>query len=134
MPDNPIDPPIDLQTPDKHRVVWRDGKPLVAEEIDGVVTLHKLRVVPDAAWGMPFWRLCALPDWAANIDDPVQQHLVLVTVLAGNTLEAIDKLHDINDHLEATRILIEGGVTNLTEKRLTDLLAMVRAVAKTLDP
>jgi hypothetical protein len=136
MPDNPINPPIDPQTPPgEHRLVWRGDTPLMAEtDADGVVHLYPVRRVPDACWNQPYWRLCGLPDWANNINDPVQQHLVLVTVLAGNTLEAIDKLRDINDHIEATRLLVKDGLNNLTEKRLADLLDMITAVTKTLDP
>ena len=113
MPDNPINPPIDPQTPPgEHRVVWRDGTPLMAED------MRRCRPsLPRAS------RSCQMhvgtcrtggfapcPTGRTNINDPVQQHLVLVTVLAGNTLEAIDKLRDINDHIEATRILVKDGV------------------------
>lgn len=135
MHDNSNDPPTDPQTP-KTRVIWRDGNPYRAEEIDGVVTLplEPIAIVPDACWNMPYWRLCALPNWANNINDPAEQMGVLVAVFGSKQLEAIDALSKIKAHVEAMRLLIDGGVTNLTEKRLADLLDMVKTTLRTLDP
>ena len=136
MPDNPIDPSIDPQTPGEHRVVWRKGTPLMAEtDDDGVVHLYPIAIVPDACWDMPYGRLCALPYWANNINDPAEQMGVLVAILGSKQLEAIDALEAIRLHVSATRILIGGGVSqDLIAERLAKLYENIKAVLGTLDP
>ena len=110
----------------------------MAEVIDGVVHLYPraIRSCRMHVGAMPYWRLCALPTWANNINDPVAANARLGRPFsASKRLEAIDELSDDQSiKIEATRILIEGGVTNLTEKRLADLLDMVKATLRTLDP
>ena len=71
---------------------------------------------------MPYGRLCALPYWANNINDPAEQMGVLVAILGSKQLEAIDALEAIRLHVSATRILIGGGVSqDLIAERLAKL-------------
>ncbi len=137
MPDNDNETPDHPQPPPgEHRLVWRGDTPLMAEaDAEGVVHLHPVRTVPHACWNMPFWQLCALPDWATNINDPAQQMAVLVTVLASRQLEAIDALKATILHTDATRILLREGVgPAMINERLAKLLDMIKAVSGTLDP
>ena len=62
MPSNDIpDQDHPQQALGSHRIVWRGDGPMIAVDEDGVVTLHKLHVVPDALWNSEFWDV-ALPD------------------------------------------------------------------------
>lgn len=137
MPDDPTD--LDPQAqppPGEHRLVWRGDVPVMAEtDAYGVVRVHPVHTVPDGVWDMPFWRLCALPDWASSIDDPSQQMAVLVTELASRQLDAIDELRAIRAQINSTRLLIGHGVTQaLIDRQLVKLLDAVKALTRTLDP
>ena len=57
------------------------------------------------------------PTWANNINDPVRQHLVLVTVLAGNTLEVKTKKKK-NPTPSKRHPSLKDGLNNLTGRRL----------------
>jgi hypothetical protein len=106
----------------------------VVEE-NGVVTLHKLRLVPSALWRSPYWRRCSLPDWAANIEDPANQFLALTIHLAGQTQDAIDTLHDIlTDLREARRQAKKAGGAAADVATLIDKVGVAtRALVEKLD-
>lgn len=105
MPDDLIPTGDELQT-GKPRVVWRDGLPHIAVDEDGVVSLHKLGMVPTALWRQGL--LIALPDWAvrSNIDDPAGEFLALVVKLADQQRDTVAELREVRIKLKTALTLI----------------------------
>ena len=135
MPPDDIGDDVPTQETVSHARRVRSGDvEMVAVEEDGVVTLHKLRIVPSALWNSPHWRRCALPDWAANIEDPTGQFLALVVVLAAQTQDAIDALHDILADLREARRQAKAGAAAADVATLIDKVGVAtRALAEKLD-
>lgn len=133
-PDNINGDDAAQETVSHHRIVWRDDRPLVVVEEDGVTRLHPLKIVPSALWRSPYWRRCALPDWTTSLDNPADQFLALVVHLAGQTQDSIDALHDILHDLRETRRQIKAGAAAADIATLIDKVGVAtRALVERLD-
>lgn len=110
MPSNDIpDQDHPQQALGSHRIVWRGDGPMIAVDEDGVVTLHKLHVVPDALWNSEFWDV-ALPEWAETVDDPPAQFLACLVDRVGRQRIAVAELEILLPALRELRRLIKQTV------------------------
>ena len=102
----------------KRRVVFRkNGEPAVALEQDGVVSLHKLQITPDALWNTEeFWDV-SLPEWAESVDDPPSQFLAIIVDRVGRQRQAVAELEIVLPALrELRRLIKQSGDADLLQR------------------
>jgi hypothetical protein len=122
MPDNnsPEDHP--QQALGKYRIVWRDDKPMVALDQDGVVSLRSLTIVPDALWNTDAWA-APYPSWAEGVADPADRFLAMVVELDGRRRIAISELEIVLPALREVRCLKSEWLTRPTSCSASTRLA-----------
>jgi hypothetical protein len=114
------------------RFLRPDGTPMAAVEGDGVVSLHKLGLVPTARWRHGL--MLKLPDWAIDTDDPGAQFLAILVELPGQRRDDVAELREIRIRLKTALTLIQGA-TDLpaVTTRLESALQRVNALSMALD-
>ena len=110
----------------KHRaVLTADGKPMVALDEGGVITLHKLHVTPDALWHTEeFWDV-SLPSWAETVGDAPSQFLAIIVDRVGRQRIAIAELEIVLARLrQARRLAKRGGADTADLVRRIDAIGV----------
>jgi hypothetical protein len=90
------------------RLIWKGGKPLIADEIDGVVRLFPLRLVPDCLWRSPILWDCPAPSFSISDEASTSEiFLSRLIELAGRRRIALAELRTVIDLLREALFLIE---------------------------